>query len=220
MTWYYPAGLLDTPVAPGNISEMEINKVSSTEAVNDISYIAQYYCFSALAAGKHAFIQIPVHSNENCDIIMKQIAPHFNDIRIITYAKKVTEINLMSIKESTAAIVSKSIAEHNFNQIAYEMFGDKFSDDDAPPKPRTLNWFSVHLDQITKLDMDINQESLARFPQQSHLVKGDSFGVYVNEWIFEDAIKDKLAIRFLASFCKSLQFAVDANNKVTELRCF
>ncbi|GAA4856207.1 hypothetical protein GCM10023310_39200 [Paenibacillus vulneris] len=220
MEWFYQDILIDTPVTERNIEEMDISRISLMESVDRISYIAQYYCLSALFTGNRTLIQIPVYSNEHYHIIMNEIASNFKDIRIVSYSKKVTEVNLMSIKESTTEIIKKLIVDRNINQIAYDMYGSNITTDSSPREPHKLNWFSTHIHMISKLEMDENQSKLAKFLQESHLVNGDSFGVYVNGWAFNDSLKDRLAFRFLCSFCREIQFAVDKDNNVIELRCF
>ncbi|MGG1616689.1 hypothetical protein ACIFQM_24325 [Paenibacillus sp. NRS-1782] len=218
MNWYNEASRIDTLVTLRNIEEMDINRIAFTESINDISFVAQYYCLSALSMGKNAFLQIPIHSNECYEVVMSQIVPHFNDVRIITYSKIVTEVNLMSIKESTVNIINS--IDNDINPVAYDMFGDHFNDNNLPIEISNLNWFTVDLEKINRLDADTKLANFAIFLQKTHLVNGDSFAVHVNDWAFNETLKDRLALRFLGTLCQKIQFAVDKYNKVVEVRCF
>ncbi|MNW28062.1 hypothetical protein D3C74_48730 [compost metagenome] len=220
MNWYNGASQIDTFVTLRNIEEMDINRISLTESINEISFVAQYYCLSALTMGKNAFLQIPIHSNECYDVVMRQIVPHFNDVRIITYSKIVTEVNLMSIKESTVNIINRLVIDNDINPVVYEMFGDHFNDNNLPKEISNLSWFTVDLEKINRLDADTKLTNFAIFLQKTHLVNGYSFAVHVSEWVFNETLKDRLALRFLCTLCKEIQFAVDNYNKVVEVRCF
>ncbi|MEK8127731.1 hypothetical protein WMW72_07350 [Paenibacillus filicis] len=220
MEWYYPTKFKDSPVDSRSMEDMRVERLFPSEAMTDISYLAQYYCLSAVTLGTNTLIQIPINTDEAYAMVMTEIAPHFKDIRIISHSGQVTQINMIYIQEASETLLKQVIAEREVNSIAYDMFGQQFRYSDLPREIKITGWFSVDLSQIEKLVLDDNQQKLARFLKESDMTDGDSFGVYVSDWSLNDWMKQRAALRFLSTFCTEIQFAVNEQHRVTELRCF
>ncbi|MCP1133338.1 hypothetical protein NKT34_08555 [Paenibacillus polysaccharolyticus] len=200
--------------------ELSIDRIHSTSTLDEISFISQYYCLKSLSMGKHAFLQIPIHDTECYETVMGQIVPHFSDVRIVKYSNEITEVNLMSIKESTVNMINILIANNNINPVAYDMFGDNYNNSDLPKEMFNLDWYTIDLQKINRLNMDEKLLDFSVFLQKTHLVNGDSFAVQVNDWSFNDTLKDRIAFRFLCTLSQTVQLGVDKNNKVIDVRSF
>ena len=175
-----------------------------------VSSIAQYLLAPFILVSSNGILDIPIVDDKTLDIIIKEIAPHFNKVVKITtnekqavirlqHVREISKIHFMNLKESRKvnAIVNDIYSEGTSN------WGEIF----------TLKEYRVNLELVRKT---ANHDILSMWDFFEHTFV-QTYGwmaIIPSGWSFDESFKDRVAVQSFASVCNEMTVTVNSEKNI------
>lgn len=195
--------------------KVEYEKVDIDEpSGQEISSIAQYLLAPFLLVSSNGMLDIPIVDDKTLDIVIKDIAPHFDKVIKTTTNEKLTDIRLQNIRESSK-IHFMNLKEHRkINAIVNDIYSEGTSNWGETFTPKE---YRVNLDLIKKTtNHDI--VSMWDFFEHTFVQAYGGMAIIPSGWSFDESFKDRVAVQSFASVCNEMTVTVNSeNNFITSI---
>ncbi len=172
-----------------------------------LSPLAQYFLAPFILIDSNGILDIPVMHNFIHDKVIREIAPHFNEISKVTSDNQV-KLRLQNIRESSKTHFLNVFNNHRLNAIVNDIYG---KGNTGWGGNFTIREYKVNLEAIIKsVEHDILP--LWDFFKDSFVLNTGYFVLIPSEWVFDESFKDRIAVRAFASVCNSMTITVNTEN--------
>ena len=179
-----------------------------------ISSIAQYYLAPFILVSSNGMLDIPIVDDKTLDIVIKDIAPHFNKVVKITTNEKLTDIRLQNVRESSKIHFMNLKENRKVNAIVNDIYSEGTSSWGETFTPKE---FRVNLDLVRKT---ANHDILSMWDFFEHTFVQTYGGMAIipSGWSFDESFKDRVAVQSFASVCNEMMITVNSeNNFITSI---
>jgi len=179
-----------------------------------ISSIAQYFLAPFILVSSNGMLDIPIGDDKTLDIVIKEIAPHFNKVVKITTNEKQVDIRLQNARESSKIHFMNLKENRKVNAIVNDIYSEGTSSWGETFTPKE---FRVNLALVRKTD---NHDILSMWDFFEHTFVQASGGMAIipSGWSFDESFKDRIAVQTFASVCNEMMITVNSeNNFITSI---
>lgn len=174
-----------------------------------ISSLAQYFLAPFLLVDSNGIFDIPAVDKIIQDIVIKEIAPHFNKTVKVSYENQII-IRVQNVKESSKTHFLNLIKNHRVNAIV----NDLYSKDPTNWEGNfTIKEYKVNLHAVKKsVENDILP--MWNFFERSFVRAYGDLVILPNGWVFDESFKARIAVQAFAGVCNSMTITVNQENKM------
>jgi hypothetical protein len=178
-----------------------------------ISSLTQYFLAPFILVDSNGILDIPVFDNDIQDIVLKDIAPHFNRVTKVKTKNQVI-LRVQNVRESSQIQFLNQIKNGRINEIVNEIYskgttgwGGHF----------TIKEYKVNLEAVKKsIDNDILP--MWNFFERSFVQAYRNLVILPNGWAFDESFKDRITVQSFAGVCNSMTVIVNQeNNMITSI---
>ncbi|MBM7583954.1 hypothetical protein JOC86_000491 [Bacillus pakistanensis] len=128
--------------------ELDIKRLDSTGQLNEMSSVCQFFAYFDLILDENALTSLPTPNNQALEIILKEVVPHYVDVKQIFIDGKLKEINVGCLKKD-----SKKIIEDLLSSGIYPVIPDLYRTKNLnlATKTRKLKHYLVNAELINPL---------------------------------------------------------------------
>ena len=108
-----------------------------------ISSIAQYLLAPFILVSSNGMLDIPIVDDKTLDIVIKDIAPHFNKVVKITTNEKLTDIRLQNVRESSKIHFMNLKENRKVNAIVNDIYSEGTSTGEKHSHQKNLELISI-----------------------------------------------------------------------------
>lgn len=188
-----------------NIAPIDTSKQTLTSLV-------QFFLAPFLMSDPNVILHLPTCEPATYKKILDEIAPHFAQVRKVSWNDQI-QVMLQSLKESSKAEFLRLLSNNEVNPIVHDLYKGKYT---PHPSDFKTKFYQVNIENIPQsLDHEITQ--MWDFFLSFIKCNGD-FVLLPNDWVFNEAFKDKEAVKAFAGVCNSMRVIVnEGNNKITSI---
>lgn len=148
--------------------------------------------------------------DKTLDIVIKEIAPHFNKVVKITTIEKQVIIRLQNVKESSKIHFLNLREEGKVNAIVNDIYSELASSWGGLFTPRE---YRVNLELVRKT---ANHDILPMWDFFKHTFVEAYGGMAIipSEWSFDESFKDRIAVQSFASVCNEMTVTVNSEKNI------
>ena len=179
-----------------------------------ISSIAQYYLAPFILVSSNGILDIPIVDDKTLDIVIKDIAPHFNKVVKITTNEKLTDIRLQNVRESSKIHFMNLKESRKINAIVNDIYSEGTSHWGETFTPKE---YRVTLELVRKT---ANHDILSMWDFFKHTFVQSYGGMAIipSGWSFDESFKDRVAVQSFASVCNEMTITINSeNNFITSI---
>ncbi|MDE3839488.1 hypothetical protein C0966_08980 [Bacillus methanolicus] len=188
-----------------DISKLSSKSIKSAECLNHMSEVCFFFAApDVIQEEKSANIFRDVNPFV-LDIIMKELVPHYKEVKQFFIDGKFKEIQLSELKDESKELVN-SLLSKGFYPVVSDLYRGK--DSYLPTGPRNLKYFLIKKEAVTPLYLK-ETERIKRFVQIAYFDRNKSFNLMPVGWKLEENLRDSLTIRSFYSFAKQIVLLVD-----------
>jgi hypothetical protein len=143
-------------------------------------------------------------------LIMNDIAPHFEDVKIVYVEDEIDVVNMQYLKEESKKMFDST--NNGIIQVIHDLFRNNDMSVWTDGKKRELTRYSVKLNELDKYDID-NINDIQDFFTKGYFDLNEEFGFIPTGWTFVDELKESKALRFFATFIPTITLVVDLSDK-------
>jgi hypothetical protein len=143
-------------------------------------------------------------------LIMNDIAPHFEDVKIVYVEDEIDVVNMQYLKKDSKKMVNST--NTGITQVIHDLFRTSDMSIWTDGHNRELTRYSVKLNALNKYEID-NTNDIQDFFTKGYFDLGEEFGFIPTGWILEDELKESKTLRFFATFVPCITLVVDDSKK-------
>ncbi|MDQ0887825.1 hypothetical protein QFZ81_002913 [Paenibacillus sp. V4I9] len=143
-------------------------------------------------------------------LIMNDIAPHFEDVKIVYVEDEIDVVNMQYLKKDSKKMFNST--NIGIIQVIHDLIRTNDMCIWTDGKKRELTRYSVRLNALNKYDID-NTNDIQDFFTKGYFDLGEEFGFIPTGWILVDDLKESKTLRFFATFVPCITLVVDESNK-------
>ncbi|MBX4152468.1 hypothetical protein [Paenibacillus lautus] len=158
-----------------------------------ISPLAEFFLRLSLSSGETNVVYIPITNQEDYEIAKKELAIHFQDVKVAYCDNTIKQLILQYIREETLQYLNKININKEEPDIITELF--MLSDSNPIPQTNDVNIYeTMHKDSINVERFKFLDDS---FVFISSCYKNQDFLFTPSGWSLSDNLKDSNALSFL-----------------------
>lgn len=190
--------------------KLEVDEPSGKE----ISSIAQYVLAPFILVSSNGMFDIPIVDDKTLDIVMKDIAPHFNKVVKITTNEKQVDIRLQNVRENSNIHFINLKENRKVNAIVNDIYSEGTLN---RGETFTRKEYRVTLELVRKTaSHDIL--SMWDFFEHTFVQTYGGMAIIPSGWSFDESFKHRVAVQSFASVCNEMTVTVNSeNNSITSI---
>ncbi|MNI35783.1 hypothetical protein D3C73_898180 [compost metagenome] len=143
-------------------------------------------------------------------LIMNDIAPHFEDVKIVYVEDEIDVVNMQYLKEESKKMFDST--NNGIIQVIHDLFRTNDMSIWTDGKKRELTRYSVKLNELDKYVIE-NTNDIQDFFTKGYFDLGKEFSFIPTGWTLVDELKESKALRFFATCIPCITLVVDLSNK-------
>lgn len=143
-------------------------------------------------------------------LIMNDIAPHFEDVKIVYVEDEIDVVNMQYLKEESKKMFDTT--NNGIIQVIQDLFRTNDMSIWTSGKKRELTQYSVKINELDMYDIP-NTKDIKDFFIKGYFDLGEEFNFIPTGWTLEEKLKESKALRFFATFIPCITLVVDASNE-------
>ncbi|MFQ3544530.1 hypothetical protein Q7A53_10605 [Halobacillus rhizosphaerae] len=205
---------IERPAINKNIhSNLKIERIREKKDIYEISDILLFIASSDIIFDINFHIALPTPTKFTLNIILNEIAPHFNKVLLIKEKDTITEINLKFLKKHSQKLLNKALLEEAADSIINDIYRTNHLYN-IPAEGLNLRYYKVNSKYIQPVTVK-NFDRVMEFIDGSFLASGKSFSIRTSGWTLEEELKNSITIRAFSSISKEIILVVNsADNTV------
>lgn len=176
----------------------------------EISSIAQYLLAPFILVSSNGMFEIPIEDDKTLEIVIHEIAPHFNKVVKITTDEKQVVIRLQNVRESSKIYFLNLRENRKVNAIVNDIYSNG-----------TSNWGEIFTPKEYRVNLDLIRKttnhdilSMWDFFEHTFVQAYGGMSILPNGWSFNESFKDRIAVQSFASVCNEMTVTVNSENNI------
>lgn len=193
-----------------------LRKFNFEQPPSSINEIALFFLAGSVILDESMMLSLYAKSDSVQKTIMNDIAPHFEDVKIVYVENEIEIINMQQIKCKSVLLFNKSDSE------VIEIIKDLYRTNDMsvwkPEGIRETSHYAVNKEKLDKRNCSVFVE-LQRFITEAYMDIGEPLVLFPTGWNLEDGLIKSPFLVFMASFVPIITLLVDdSNNQVVAVK--
>ncbi|WP_127530656.1 hypothetical protein [Paenibacillus kobensis] len=190
--------------------EFSIETVHSCNA----DYLTEIGQFMIAPVDDNTQIQIPVKNKNAYDVILQDLAPHFDKVQAVYVQESIEQVILSQLKAGSQKRLEDLVRKQTVSPLVRDLYRSGISKSDH--FPMKLQWF-----QLINAEMDgygnIVASDLIWFIENTFLANG-TLAILPTGWKLNDDLKNSIALRFFARHFDNVCIGVSLDMNVEMLQ--
>ncbi|WP_248926856.1 hypothetical protein [Paenibacillus hamazuiensis] len=183
-----------------------LKKIDDNKTPREMSELAAFFAAASVLIDEGTMVSLPVRNEAASRMVLAEIAPHFNDVKIVYVDDEADVVNMRLIKPESAALF------HNGRSGISGIMRDFFRTGDislwTSERRRKIGSFTVDNSKLAPYDVPDTQ-SLKQYITSAYFNAEEDLSLTPTGWTFEDGLRDSIALRFFAAFVPQITLVVD-----------
>ncbi|MCM3702092.1 hypothetical protein [Paenibacillus macerans] len=184
------------------MEKVDLNRIPQT-----MTALGQFFTVASLWVEPDTMVILPAEDEEMHNLVVDQLAVHFEKVRYLIRGDKVEEVNMQRLKKGSAELFGA--ADTGIFPVLKDLYRE--------PRPTERQWsrksllyYTVETGRLQAYDAS-GTEDIKRFLQKAYFDRGESFVLQPLGWTFEEDLRESVALRFFAGFVPFLTLIVDGD---------
>lgn len=208
-----PQGSLSVNQNPLRNPEIESLTLKAKEGVSPFSILSQFFVAPFIYFDKNGMHSIFFSDKLSYNVILKEIACHFNKIQLINWGEY-AEITFRSLKDESKKIFEILLKEGEISSYITDFFKTEPA---IITQPNNINMvtkqYEVNLDLINPIESNEIGE-IWEFITRTYIKVRGEYTFLPQNWVFNDRFKDLTSIKAFANFCSFMYITVDCRTNL------
>lgn len=175
-----------------------------------VSSIAQYLLAPFILVSSNGILDIPIVDDKTLDIVIKEIAPHFNKVVKITTNEKQAVIRLQHVREISKIHFMNLKESCKVNAIVNDIYSEG-----------TSNWGEIFTSKEYRVNLELVRKtanhdilSMWDFFEHTFVQTYGGMAIIPSGWSFDEFFKDRVAVQSFASVCNEMTVTVNSEKNI------
>ena len=193
-------------------SDLNIERLSENKDTYEISDVFLFFASPNIIFNIDFLTALPTPTKFSLNVILNEMAPHYNKVQVIKKKDNITTINLKFLKKHSQRLLNKALLEGVLGGIINDIY--RTNELHISMHRLNLKYYKVNGKYIQTVKLE-GFDRVMEFLESSFLTSGGPFTLSPSGWTLEEELKNSIAIRAFSSFSKEIILVVDsADNTV------
>ncbi|MDT3426382.1 hypothetical protein J2Z22_001908 [Paenibacillus forsythiae] len=195
--------------------DFRFERIAAEDMPDGITPLAQFFMAGSIWLSDDFQVILPVQDEETRKTVMKEIAPHFTDVKLCVSQGEIQEIYMQHVKPGSKMLF------HSARSGVIPVMEDLYRHQDFTKtyigRKRKLLHYTVNRSVLEPYPV-AGDSALRAVLQKAYFDRNEQYVLLPLGWTFDESLRDSEALRFLAQIAPCLTLSVDAdNNEVVTL---
>jgi hypothetical protein len=193
-----------------------MEKVTMDQFPSTMTALAQYFTAGSIWLTDNFSVGIPGHNEEVRRLIMEELASHFVDVKLCITEGEIETIYMQHVRPESKKLFAD--AKTSVLPVMEDLYRHHEISEWRHEGRKKLLYYTVNISALKPYDA-ADTQGLKTVLRKAYLDQGKEFVLMPLGWLFDDSLRDSIALRFFAGFVPSLTLVIDSDsNQVITLQ--
>jgi hypothetical protein len=193
------------------LKSFRIERLYFNDVPTKINELGQFFTAASFLLAENTMVQLPASDKAALELIKRDIAPHFINVKVVLVKGQVETIMMQHLKDSSIQML-QNLAMDGLHPVVLDLYRSKDMNLLGPHKPqRRIRTFKVRNELLDTLS-DLNSKGIQQFVERAYFSKGDSLALSPTGWKFNDEIQHSITLQMFSKFVPHIKLLVDADD--------
>jgi hypothetical protein len=173
--------------------------------------LGQLFTAASFLLEENVMVQLPASDLTALDLIKRDIAPHFKNVKFVMVNGQVEFIMMQYLKDSSLQVL-QDISMEGLHPIILDLYRSKDMNRLGPHRPqRRIRRFKVRNEFLDVL-RDSNLKDIQHFIESAYFSRGDFLALSPTGWKINDELQHSIILRTFSTFVTHIDLLVDEDD--------